>query len=172
MVANVGLLGVQGAVIKFTENLATEARRSGIQAFGVHPGLTPIGPPERALTDAGRLGRGPDTRVSPAGTDDRPRRRTCTGGKAPMFMRAAGRLILPRVDPPRMGSGAHIRREGGWRVRHRLRAGGCGRQGLVVQGRDVVRNRAAITVAGGAGAFRAGGVGNGAHLADVARDQR
>jgi NAD(P)-dependent dehydrogenase (short-subunit alcohol dehydrogenase family) len=39
----------KAAVIKFTENLAAEARRSGVQAFSVHPGITPIGLSERAL---------------------------------------------------------------------------------------------------------------------------
>jgi short chain dehydrogenase len=39
----------KAAVIKFTENLAAEAHRSGIRAFSVHPGLTPIGLSERAL---------------------------------------------------------------------------------------------------------------------------
>jgi NAD(P)-dependent dehydrogenase (short-subunit alcohol dehydrogenase family) len=42
----------KAAVIKFTENLAAEAYRSGIRAFSVHPGLTPIGLSERALTSA------------------------------------------------------------------------------------------------------------------------
>ena len=39
----------KAAVIKFTENLAAEASRSGVRAFSVHPGLTPIGLSERAL---------------------------------------------------------------------------------------------------------------------------
>jgi NAD(P)-dependent dehydrogenase (short-subunit alcohol dehydrogenase family) len=39
----------KAAVIKFTENLAAEASRSGVLAFSVHPGLTPIGLSERAL---------------------------------------------------------------------------------------------------------------------------
>jgi NAD(P)-dependent dehydrogenase (short-subunit alcohol dehydrogenase family) len=39
----------KAAVIKFTENLAAEASRSGVQAFSVHPGITPIGLSERAL---------------------------------------------------------------------------------------------------------------------------
>jgi NAD(P)-dependent dehydrogenase (short-subunit alcohol dehydrogenase family) len=42
----------KAAVIKFTENLAAEASRSGVQAFSVHPGLTPIGLSERALAGA------------------------------------------------------------------------------------------------------------------------
>lgn len=42
----------KAAVIKFTENLAAEAGRSGVRAFSVHPGLTPIGLTERALADA------------------------------------------------------------------------------------------------------------------------
>jgi NAD(P)-dependent dehydrogenase (short-subunit alcohol dehydrogenase family) len=42
----------KAAVIKFTENLAAEAGRSGVQAFSVHPGITPIGLSERALADA------------------------------------------------------------------------------------------------------------------------
>jgi NAD(P)-dependent dehydrogenase (short-subunit alcohol dehydrogenase family) len=42
----------KSAVIKFTENLAAEASRSGVQAFSVHPGLTPIGLSERALAGA------------------------------------------------------------------------------------------------------------------------
>jgi NAD(P)-dependent dehydrogenase (short-subunit alcohol dehydrogenase family) len=41
----------KAAVIKFTENLAAEASRSGVRAFSVHPGLTPIGLSERALSD-------------------------------------------------------------------------------------------------------------------------
>jgi NAD(P)-dependent dehydrogenase (short-subunit alcohol dehydrogenase family) len=39
----------KAAVIKFTENLGAEASRSGVRAFSVHPGLTPIGLSERAL---------------------------------------------------------------------------------------------------------------------------
>jgi NAD(P)-dependent dehydrogenase (short-subunit alcohol dehydrogenase family) len=46
----------KAAVIKFTENLAAEASRSGVLAFSVHPGLTPIGLSERALADAAPLG--------------------------------------------------------------------------------------------------------------------
>jgi len=42
----------KAAVIKFTENLAAEAGRSGIRVFSVHPGLTPIGLSERALASA------------------------------------------------------------------------------------------------------------------------
>jgi NAD(P)-dependent dehydrogenase (short-subunit alcohol dehydrogenase family) len=42
----------KAAVIKFTENLAAEASRSGIRVFSVHPGLTPIGLSERALASA------------------------------------------------------------------------------------------------------------------------
>jgi NAD(P)-dependent dehydrogenase (short-subunit alcohol dehydrogenase family) len=42
----------KAAVIKFTENLAAEASRSGVRAFSVHPGLTPIGLSERALAGA------------------------------------------------------------------------------------------------------------------------
>ena len=42
----------KAAVIKFTENLAAEASRSGVQAFSVHPGITPIGLSERALAGA------------------------------------------------------------------------------------------------------------------------
>ena len=42
----------KAAVIKFTENLAAETSRSGIRAFSVHPGLTPIGLSERALASA------------------------------------------------------------------------------------------------------------------------
>jgi len=42
----------KAAVIKFTENLAAEASRSGVQAFSVHPGITPIGLSERALVGA------------------------------------------------------------------------------------------------------------------------
>jgi NAD(P)-dependent dehydrogenase (short-subunit alcohol dehydrogenase family) len=39
----------KAAVIKFTENLAAEADRSGVRVFSVHPGITPIGLTERAL---------------------------------------------------------------------------------------------------------------------------
>jgi NAD(P)-dependent dehydrogenase (short-subunit alcohol dehydrogenase family) len=42
----------KAAVIKFTENLAAEAGRSGVRAFSVHPGITPIGLSERALAGA------------------------------------------------------------------------------------------------------------------------
>jgi NAD(P)-dependent dehydrogenase (short-subunit alcohol dehydrogenase family) len=42
----------KAAVIKFTENLAAETSRSGVRAFSVHPGLTPIGLSERALARA------------------------------------------------------------------------------------------------------------------------
>jgi NAD(P)-dependent dehydrogenase (short-subunit alcohol dehydrogenase family) len=40
----------KAAVIKFTENLAAEASRDGVQVFSVHPGLTPIGLTRQALT--------------------------------------------------------------------------------------------------------------------------
>jgi NAD(P)-dependent dehydrogenase (short-subunit alcohol dehydrogenase family) len=40
----------KAAVIKFTENLAAEAGHDGVRAFSVHPGITPIGLSERALT--------------------------------------------------------------------------------------------------------------------------
>jgi NAD(P)-dependent dehydrogenase (short-subunit alcohol dehydrogenase family) len=50
----------KAAVIKFTENLAAEASRSGVRAFSVHPGLTPIGLSERALTGAAPLGSAED----------------------------------------------------------------------------------------------------------------
>jgi NAD(P)-dependent dehydrogenase (short-subunit alcohol dehydrogenase family) len=46
----------KAAAIKFTENLAAEAGRSGVRAFSVHPGLTPIGLTERALADAAPAG--------------------------------------------------------------------------------------------------------------------
>ena len=46
----------KAAVIKFTENLAAEASRSGVRAFSVHPGITPIGLSERALTCAAPRG--------------------------------------------------------------------------------------------------------------------
>ena len=39
----------KAAVIKLTENLAVELKRTGITAFSVHPGLLPIGLGERAL---------------------------------------------------------------------------------------------------------------------------
>jgi NAD(P)-dependent dehydrogenase (short-subunit alcohol dehydrogenase family) len=42
----------KAAVIKFTENLAAEGSRSGVRAFSVHPGITPIGLSERALAGA------------------------------------------------------------------------------------------------------------------------
>jgi NAD(P)-dependent dehydrogenase (short-subunit alcohol dehydrogenase family) len=42
----------KAAVIKFTENLAVETGHSGVQVFSVHPGITPIGLTERALTDS------------------------------------------------------------------------------------------------------------------------
>jgi NAD(P)-dependent dehydrogenase (short-subunit alcohol dehydrogenase family) len=42
----------KAAVIKFTENLAAEASRSGVRVFSVHPGLTPIGLSEVALAGA------------------------------------------------------------------------------------------------------------------------
>jgi NAD(P)-dependent dehydrogenase (short-subunit alcohol dehydrogenase family) len=42
----------KAAVIKFTENLAAEASRSGVRAFSVHPGITPIGLSKRALAGA------------------------------------------------------------------------------------------------------------------------
>jgi NAD(P)-dependent dehydrogenase (short-subunit alcohol dehydrogenase family) len=42
----------KAAVIKFTENLAAEAGRSGVRVFSVHPGITPIGLSERALAGA------------------------------------------------------------------------------------------------------------------------
>jgi NAD(P)-dependent dehydrogenase (short-subunit alcohol dehydrogenase family) len=50
----------KAAVIKFTENLAAEASRSGVRAFSVHPGLTPIGLSERALAGAAPLGSAED----------------------------------------------------------------------------------------------------------------
>jgi NAD(P)-dependent dehydrogenase (short-subunit alcohol dehydrogenase family) len=39
----------KAAVVKFTENLAAEARRDGIHVFSVHPGILPIGLSEAAL---------------------------------------------------------------------------------------------------------------------------
>jgi NAD(P)-dependent dehydrogenase (short-subunit alcohol dehydrogenase family) len=42
----------KAAVIKFTENLAAEASPSGVRAFSVHPGLTPIGLSEPAVANA------------------------------------------------------------------------------------------------------------------------
>ena len=39
----------KAAVIKLTENLAVELRRTGVMAFSVHPGLLPIGLSEPAL---------------------------------------------------------------------------------------------------------------------------
>ncbi|MDP8932225.1 MAG: SDR family oxidoreductase [Actinomycetota bacterium] len=39
----------KAAVVKFTENLACETRRSGIRVFSVHPGLVAIGLSEEAL---------------------------------------------------------------------------------------------------------------------------
>jgi NAD(P)-dependent dehydrogenase (short-subunit alcohol dehydrogenase family) len=50
----------KAAVIKFTENLAAEASRSGVRAFSVHPGLTPIGLSERALAGAAPPGTAED----------------------------------------------------------------------------------------------------------------
>jgi len=41
----------KAAVIKLTENLASEARRHGIGVFSVHPGILPIGFSEAALAD-------------------------------------------------------------------------------------------------------------------------
>jgi len=46
--AGIGVLGVQGGG---DQVLAAEAGRYGVQAFSVHPGLTPIGLSERALAD-------------------------------------------------------------------------------------------------------------------------
>jgi short chain dehydrogenase len=42
----------KAAVIKFTENLAAGAGRSGVRVFSVHPGITRIGLTERALADS------------------------------------------------------------------------------------------------------------------------
>ena len=39
----------KAALIKLTENLAVEARRHGIAAFAIHPGLLRIGLTERSL---------------------------------------------------------------------------------------------------------------------------
>ena len=52
----------KAAVIKFTENLAAETRRSGIQVFSVHPGLTPIGLSERAMAGSAPPGS-PEARM-------------------------------------------------------------------------------------------------------------
>ncbi len=50
----------KAAVIKFTENLAAEASRSGVRVFSVHPGITPIGLSERALAGAAPPGSAED----------------------------------------------------------------------------------------------------------------
>jgi NAD(P)-dependent dehydrogenase (short-subunit alcohol dehydrogenase family) len=52
----------KAAVIKFTENLAAEARGLGVRVFSVHPGLTPIGLSERALADSAPV-RSPRARM-------------------------------------------------------------------------------------------------------------
>lgn len=41
----------KATVIKLTENLAVELKRTGVTAFSVHPGLLPIGLNEPALTN-------------------------------------------------------------------------------------------------------------------------
>ena len=46
----------KAATIKFTENLAIEARRHGVSIFSIHPGLLPIGLAEGAFGDGARPG--------------------------------------------------------------------------------------------------------------------
>lgn len=41
----------KAAIVKFTENLGYETRRSGVRVFSVHPGLVPIGLTAPALVD-------------------------------------------------------------------------------------------------------------------------
>jgi NAD(P)-dependent dehydrogenase (short-subunit alcohol dehydrogenase family) len=52
----------KAAVIKLTENLATEARRHGITAFAIHPGLVRVGLTQAAL-DAQVADGAPEARV-------------------------------------------------------------------------------------------------------------
>ena len=49
--AGLGLLGVQAAVVKLSENLAHEVGRHGVRVFSVHPGLLPIGMSEDFAAD-------------------------------------------------------------------------------------------------------------------------
>jgi len=48
----------KAAVIKLTENLAVELKRTGVRAFSFHPGLLPIGMGEAALTGSSAAGSG------------------------------------------------------------------------------------------------------------------
>jgi NAD(P)-dependent dehydrogenase (short-subunit alcohol dehydrogenase family) len=48
----------KAAVIKFTENLAVELKRTGVRAFSFHPGLLPIGMGEAVLTSRPSAGSG------------------------------------------------------------------------------------------------------------------
>ena len=71
----------KAAVIKFTENLAAEASRSGVQRPSRHHPDRPVrASPGRCR--AARIGGGADVRVDPAGAAGRPRRRAGPGGQA------------------------------------------------------------------------------------------
>jgi NAD(P)-dependent dehydrogenase (short-subunit alcohol dehydrogenase family) len=93
----------KAAVIKFTENLAAEAGRGGVQVFSVHPGVTPIGLTERALADSAApgLSGGTCVRLDTHGTAGRPRRRSRAGCQAHHPARRRPRGPAQRLPPVR-----------------------------------------------------------------------
>jgi NAD(P)-dependent dehydrogenase (short-subunit alcohol dehydrogenase family) len=91
----------KAAVIKFTENLAAEASRSGVRAFSVHPGLTPIGLSERALAGAAPPGTAEDRAYAWV----RGELRAGRGAEPALAARLVTRLAAGDADPL---SGCHL----------------------------------------------------------------
>ena len=91
----------KAAVIKFTENLAAEAGRHGVQVFSVHPGITPIGLSERALAD----GAPPGSAEARAHAWIRGELRAGRGADPALAARLVTRLAAGHVDQL---SGCHL----------------------------------------------------------------
>jgi NAD(P)-dependent dehydrogenase (short-subunit alcohol dehydrogenase family) len=90
----------KAAVIKFTENLAAEAGRDGVQAFSVHPGITPIG-----LTERARAGSAPGSAQARAYAWIRAELRAGRGADPALAGRLVTRLAAGHAD--RL-SGCHL----------------------------------------------------------------